>query len=912
MTVHQPELIPDQPSPKRAARDAERAEYLERLREKLKDPGFRAIEGFPIGEDEDILALSDPPYYAACPNPFLPEIIERWQAERAKVREELGLPDDSDDNGNSGEPVYHREPFAADVSEGKNDPIYNAHTYHTKVPYKAIMRYILHYTDPGDVVLDGFCGTGMTGVAAQLCGDHSAIEQLGYQVLDEGIILRDRGEPTSRLGARFAVVSDLAPIATFIAHNLNYPLPPRYTQALLGQLQSKLASLEEDLYLSFGKDGRPNGVLNYVVWSDVYVCKQCLREYIYWEAAVDLSEGIARKRFPCPHCDAEQSTRNLERAYQTDLDPVLKKPIRLFKQVPVYVSYLTDGSRHRRVWNEFDESYLRNVELSSTAENTFPVMPLPRGDRWRRDAFEDKGVTHLHHFYTLRSVEALSRILDAIKTGSFSHQERSRLLFLFTSFADRNATKRNRFVINKYNPQGRVNGPMANTLYLPSLFCEMNVLRLMKAKSRDIVAASGASECLNRGVVVSTGSSNVLDFLDSNSVDYIFTDPPFGHNIQYAELNLGLESFLGVQTAGDHDIVVNLVAGKPPAVYTEMMYNVFKEYYRVLKPGRWMTVEFHNSRSSVWHAIQEALGRSGFVIAHVATLDKRHRTVHQDTNIGGTVNQDLIISTYKPRARFERRFLAQAGGSEGAWAFVRQHLEQLPVVVATDGALEVVAERQAYLLYDRMVAFHIQRGFSVPLGAAEFYAGLKQRFPERDGMYFLPDQVPEYDRARLQAAEVAQLTLFVSDEKSTIQWLRQQLDSATGGQPQTYQELQPQFLRQLHQARHEVLPELSEMLEQNFLQDETGRWYVPDPSRASDLEKLRRKALLREFAGYAEDRGKLRKFRTEAIRAGFADGWHRRDYGTIVKVAERLPERVLQEDPDLLMYYDNATLRVEE
>jgi len=105
--------------------------YLERLRDKLKDPEFRAIEGFPIGEDEDILALSDPPYYTACPNPFLPEIVERWQQERAQLRAELGLPDDAHDNGGSLPPStgegagmrgYHREPFAADVSEGKNDP----------------------------------------------------------------------------------------------------------------------------------------------------------------------------------------------------------------------------------------------------------------------------------------------------------------------------------------------------------------------------------------------------------------------------------------------------------------------------------------------------------------------------------------------------------------------------------------------------------------------------------------------------------------------------------------------------------------------------------------------------------------------------------------------------------------------
>jgi hypothetical protein len=223
--------------------------------------------------------------------------------------------------------------------------------------------------------------------------------------------------------------------------------------------------------------------------------------------------------------------------------------------------------------------------------------------------------------------------------------------------------------------------------------------------------------------------------------------------------------------------------------------------------------------------------------------------------------------------------------------------------------LEAVAERQPYLLFDRMVAFHIQRGATVPLSAAEFYNGLRQRFVERDGMVFNPDQAPAYDRARLQAAQVAQLTLFVSDEKSALQWLRQQLDPGTDGQPQTYQDLQPQFLRQLHQARHEALPELNDMLEQNFLQDPAGRWYTPDPNRAEDLERLRRRALLREFAGYVEGRARLRQFRTEAVRAGFADAWQRQDYATIIQVAERLPAAVLQEDPDLLMYYDNATLR---
>jgi hypothetical protein len=144
---NQPRLIKDEQTPDTVS--ADKVAYRERLRQCLQDPAFLQIEVFSLGADEDILALSDPPYYTACPNPFLPEFMEQWQAERAALRQKLGL--------NVGQAVslpgqtdslsYHREPFAADVSEGKNDPIYNAHSCQTKVPHKAIMRFTLHYTD---------------------------------------------------------------------------------------------------------------------------------------------------------------------------------------------------------------------------------------------------------------------------------------------------------------------------------------------------------------------------------------------------------------------------------------------------------------------------------------------------------------------------------------------------------------------------------------------------------------------------------------------------------------------------------------------------------------------------------------------------------------------------------------------
>jgi predicted RNA-binding Zn-ribbon protein involved in translation (DUF1610 family)/16S rRNA G966 N2-methylase RsmD len=901
----QPELIPNQPSPEQAARDAERAEYLERLREKLKDPEFRATEGFPIGEDEDILALSDPPYYTACPNPFLPEIIERWGEERAEIREELGLPDDSDD-GNGGEPVYHREPFASDVSEGKYSSIYKAHTYHTKVPHKAVIRYILHYTDPGDIVFDGFCGTGMTGVAAQLSGDRKTVKSLEYRVEKDGTILDEKGQAISRIGARRAVLVDLSPAATFIAYNYNTPVDAvafeREAKRILQEAKEECGWMYETLHT----DGKTKGRINYTIWSDVFVCPECGREMVFWDVAVDKETRKVCRTFLCSHCGVEQRKRTLDRAWEAVYDRALGQTVRRAKQVPVLINYSVGEARHEKVPDSNDLGLIQEIEKSDIPY-WFPVDKMMFrdgvwGEQWRQGYHEH--VTHVHHFYTNRNLPISATIVHRIRERPASPLQ-SALLFWFQSVA-LTFTTLNRYLKNAFS---QVNRNRSGTLYIPALRSEVRPGYALQGKIKrhtQVFAKLGGSLY---PAISATSAINVG--LPDRSVDYVFVDPPFGGNLMYSELNFLWEAWLRVFTNDKSEVVVSKSQNKGLVDYQHLMGQCFLEFYRVLKPGRWMTVEFHNSKNSVWNAIQEALLRAGFVVADVRTFDKKQGTFNQVT-ASGAVKQDLIISAYKPRSGFEQRFLEQAGTAEGAWDFVRQHLEQLPVVVEQDGALEVVAERQNYLLYDRMVAFHIQRGFSVPLGAAEFYAGLKQRFPERDGMYFLSQQVAEYDRRRMQVSKVEQLALFVTDEKSAIQWLRQELDPNTGSGPQTYQDLQPKFLRELHQARHEDLPELSQMLEQNFLQDgETDRWYVPDPGRQEDLEKLRERSLLREFQEYAQGKGRLKIFRTEAVRAGFKHAWHERDYGLIVKVAERLPASVLQEDSALLMYYDNALMRAE-
>lgn len=187
--------------------EARREYFRNELRKRL--PELRKIEGFPIGTDDDIIRLSDPPYYTACPNPWLNDFIREWEDEKVELEHE----------GKRDKQFRVSEPYASDVSEGKNNPVYTAHTYHTKVPHPAIMRYILHYTQPGDVVFDGFAGTGMTGVAAAACankGDDIA------QRIDKEWKQQFGCEP--HWGARHAVCGDLSPYATNIAYFYNTPV----------------------------------------------------------------------------------------------------------------------------------------------------------------------------------------------------------------------------------------------------------------------------------------------------------------------------------------------------------------------------------------------------------------------------------------------------------------------------------------------------------------------------------------------------------------------------------------------------------------------------------------------------------------------------------------------------------------
>lgn len=891
---------------------ARREHFLGLLREKLQDPEFRNTPGFPIASDEAILKLSDPPYYTACPNPFL------FSAPYTK-----GAPKDV-------------APLVADVREGKDDPVYNAHSYHTKVPHKAIMRFLLHYTSPGDVVFDPFAGTGMTGVAASACGD--ADTEFRLQVESE---FRESGLGPIDWGERKAILGDLAPAATFVAHKFTTPTDITQFEECATEILDQVESELSWMYKTKHPDGR-DGTVQYVLWSDVFSCPECAHEIIFWDAAVDAEAGGVRDEFLCSKCGVSVTKAHLERVFETRLDDGLGETVRQAKQVPVLINYVVEGvsGRLEKKPDEQDLETLRRVE-GLRFRSWYPKDRMPEGGETRRN--DPMGLTHVHHFYTKRNLHVMSTLRERI----WARLDSVPTLGMWFTSTHAWGTRLNRLLTSNYFQRrgGVIGQTLQGTLYVSSLSIETNLIERFRHRVRSVPHTAPT-----RSTFVTTSSATEVAIPDS-SVDYIFTDPPFGANIQYSELNVLWESWLRCMTAHKFEAVENRARLKTLVSYQHLMEQSFRECFRVLKPGGWMTVEFSNTQAKVWNAIQVAIQRAGFIVASVAALEKKHKGYRAVTTTTA-VKQDLVISCYRPSLTTAGLVRSATQRPEAVWDFISEHLARLPVVQLVGGELIDVQERTAPILFDRWVAALLSAGVPVELSSAEFLQRLEQRYPNRGSMYFLASQVSEYDKARMKASYSGQGSLFIVDEATAIRWLRDRLQR----KPHTYQEISPDFIRELRQwQKYERPLELSELLRENFLchdgaekiapqivgylrqssvlrplveqceTDATGavattdprlqsaaanRWYVPNPASQVDLEKVRNRQLLREFEKYLQAGKRLKEVRSEAVRLGFSAAMKRGDYQLIKMMASRLPAHLLEEDELLLLYYDVALTRL--
>jgi len=438
--------------------DARREYFRAELRKKL--PELKQIEGFPIGEDDDIINLSDPPYYTACPNPWLNDFIEEWKKGKIELEKE----------GKRKKNLDIKEPYSSDVKVGKSNPVYTAHTYHTKVPHPAIMRYILHYTQPGDIVFDGFAGTGMTGVAAQACGGPSnedliSINKEWYEQYGK----------SPQWGQRHAICGDLSPYASMISYNYNTPIDSIILKNEVLKIFEETKKECQWLYTTL-HDEKEIGLINYMVWSDVFVCNNCGNEFVYWDAALDRENKCLKDEFLCPHCNCKHTKNKSTRAFESIWDKYLEKTISINKSVPAILVYSVNNKRYEKRADEYDIQLIEKIKEYKN-DKFVPTFELPNGSECCRNL--KIGVSHVHQFYTERNLIALSIFYDKIEKSLLSNK----IKFIFTGMVNR-STKMNRIHVNNYffGGGGWNAGHLKGTLYIPNLPIETSILEQIEDK----------------------------------------------------------------------------------------------------------------------------------------------------------------------------------------------------------------------------------------------------------------------------------------------------------------------------------------------------------------------------------------------------------------------------------------------
>lgn len=575
------------------------------------------------------------------------------------------------------------EPYRQEVTGGKGSIFYRTHSYHTKVPPEGIVPMIEHYTAPGDLILDPFCGSGMTGVAALLSG-------------------------------RQGLLSDLSPAAVHIAAGHTQPTDVRSFRAASMTLLHELAPLEEHLYATTCGTCGHRARIEYTVWSDTLDCPGCHGAMLFWDVA-KTADGSLSKALRCPSCDIT----------------FRKKDARLRRPAPVLVS-INCGYCRRREQRPLTSTETAEALRPRRGEITdwYPTAPLETWREMWRGQHRDLGVRTAADFFTDRNLQALAAVWRAASAS----EEATALRFAVTAIINR-ASRR-----YQWNPK-RPTNVLSGTLYIASLTYEFNVFSLLRRKLAAVrqlaeVLAGAPGSCSVR-----QSSATGLEHVPDRSIDYVFTDPPFGSNIYYSDASFLWEAWLDdfTPTADEAVVSTSLKAdhgGKTLEDYEKLMAASFTEIVRILKPGAWASVMFHNSDDAVWSSLERAIEAADLRIESAIAFDK---TQPSFKGVKQIIDQERVTS-------FDLVLQLRAGSLS---ASRRQQLPQgvnseAQIVKAVAELLETVPlrRRTTPYIHSFIMRFLLERGW--PLAGYSYRsveATLAANFDNQAGVWSRrPDQ----------------------------------------------------------------------------------------------------------------------------------------------------------------------------
>ncbi len=473
------------------------------------------------------------------------------------------------------------------ITVTKTKSSYRAHSYHTKVPPEAITPFIEALSQPGDVVLDLFSGSGMTGVAALTMG-------------------------------RSAILSDLSPAAVHISRNYNTPCSPEEFQSAMDKVEKAVASTMRWLYNPIRQAGQN---IEYTTWSDVFQCCECAGSILYWEV-VQTAGATDAKGMTCPHCQAY--------VRKADLKWLAEKPVQ---------THVSEGSTRIKSHDPTDDELDLIAEANATPI-PYWVPHVPFGserEMWRASHLA-MGITEVSLFFTRRNLHALAALRHTIISVS-EGRVREALMFAFTACVNR-ASRR-----YQWNAK-RPTNVMTGTLYISSLRYEWNVWSLFRRKAADVKRYFASFPATSATVQVMNRSATDLSCIPDGSIPMVFMDPPFGSNIFYADSSILWEAWLGSLTDNTEEIVVNksrgrVGGGKTLDDYGVLMAKAFSEVARVLSPDGYGVLAFSNSDDRVWLEIQKAIATADLETTSVHILDKGQPSIK---GVKGVTGKEIVTT----------------------------------------------------------------------------------------------------------------------------------------------------------------------------------------------------------------------------------------------------------------------------
>lgn len=528
--------------------------------------------------------------------------------------------------------------YASPLPAGRTGALYNAFSYPTKISAESVGLLIACHTQPGDHVLDVFGGSGSTAIAALLC----------ERPTDRMLALAAERGLRPRWGARNATVYELSEIGTLLARVMtDAPEPNAFTEAAK-RLVDAASLLEPTLYAAQGPDGQ-DGIVRQIIWSDVVECPHCGAQTTYADTRVRYEPLRFDDRFTCA-CGHTGAPDDWERVLEDVVDPWTKETQRRRRRVPWKVY----GTSSKGNWSRRATEADARAETASTARKLpegAPIVPLHWGDLHRGGYHQ--GMSHLHHLYTARNFRALATLWHLIDDEPDELRDALRLLVL--SYNAAHSTLMTRVVLKKNSKDFVVTGAQSGVMYVSGLPVEKNVFTGVRRKIKTFAAAFELLHGLSGDADIVTGSSADLHLPDG-SIDYVFTDPPFGGYIPYSEINQLNELWLGQTTETEEEAIISPSQGKGVGEYQALLTSVFSEVARVMKQDADATLVFHSSHASVWQALTASLSDAGLSVTGASILDKTQASFKQ-------VNGHLAVSG-DPLLRVKKRLPSAAASRD--------------------------------------------------------------------------------------------------------------------------------------------------------------------------------------------------------------------------------------------------------